>query len=752
MSMTDSIEETQPVTKTFRFKVDGALLRELGERLVGRHHAALSELIKNAYDADALDCEVRFVDGAIVVADNGHGMKTGDFERYWMHIGNTHQVEKRTSPELGRELTGSKGIGRLSAQFLADRITIETVAKSTPNRQLTVDVDWQAALKKADITEYEAGYREGPKTVSFPRSKPHGMKLTLHGLKHGWTSDDFQRLGYEVWMLRSPLAYLMPGRAEDDFDVLLFAENTENEEAFDGVFQSVIDDWKARISGHLEDGRENGEARITVEFAAGYGDDDPETFSERVKLPVREEGRPEPTKNLGALDRARFEVMIFKAAGRQTSGVYVQDFRSFLNNHKGVHIYDGGFRFPHYAGRDNEDWLNVITDMSRRKSASELLPEHLQESKMALDLPGSGRVFGAVEVSTRHEEEVGKLAKAEPGEILTINVSRDRLVDNEAFTQLRRLVRWSIDFYASRYRLRSLRSAERERDRATRSQKLARLREVLEEHKQVIPAASYTAIKHEITGYLKAAKADDTYRERSAALLAPLATAGMSALAMTHEFQREMGHISGIVERLNELSDERNIPELEELAKRLEEWRERTEALQELFAPFATEEDRDDGKRLRAKPLLQHVVRTMRPLLPGVEIKFGEGLASDVRLPTGSLAEWSALFQNVLSNAWNAMLDSTDSRIRLDAGTRGRRHWLSVSDTGRGLGVVPDDAEKMFAPFERALEVSADRRSLMIGGRGLGLTIVRMIAHRRNANVGFVDAAAGFSTTFELSW
>jgi hypothetical protein len=35
------------------FDVDAALLRELGERLVGRADIALAELVKNAYDADA---------------------------------------------------------------------------------------------------------------------------------------------------------------------------------------------------------------------------------------------------------------------------------------------------------------------------------------------------------------------------------------------------------------------------------------------------------------------------------------------------------------------------------------------------------------------------------------------------------------------------------------------------------------------------------------------------------------------------
>ena len=50
------------------FTVDAALLQELGERLIGRAHIALSELIKNSYDADATNCDIRFENNGIIVS------------------------------------------------------------------------------------------------------------------------------------------------------------------------------------------------------------------------------------------------------------------------------------------------------------------------------------------------------------------------------------------------------------------------------------------------------------------------------------------------------------------------------------------------------------------------------------------------------------------------------------------------------------------------------------------------------------
>src|SRR6185436_16377948 len=98
-----------------KFTVDSALLRELGERLVGKPHIALGELIKNAYDADATFAEIVFEPnkalrgrkkkkgrGEIIVRDDGHGMTFDDFRDFWMRIGTTHKSQKSVSPEFHR--------------------------------------------------------------------------------------------------------------------------------------------------------------------------------------------------------------------------------------------------------------------------------------------------------------------------------------------------------------------------------------------------------------------------------------------------------------------------------------------------------------------------------------------------------------------------------------------------------------------------------------------------------------------------
>src|SRR5579859_3405537 len=83
--------------RTTHFKADSALLRELGERLVGKPYIALAELIKNAYDADATRCVITLTNARIEVADDGHGMTEKEFLDYWMTVGTRHKQHSETS-------------------------------------------------------------------------------------------------------------------------------------------------------------------------------------------------------------------------------------------------------------------------------------------------------------------------------------------------------------------------------------------------------------------------------------------------------------------------------------------------------------------------------------------------------------------------------------------------------------------------------------------------------------------------------
>lgn len=738
--------------KKAQFVVDAALLRELGERLIGRAYIALAELIKNAYDADAINCRVQFSGDTITVSDDGHGISEEEFRAYWMRIGTTHKVQKRNSRNLGRSMTGSKGLGRLSVQYLADEIEMDSTSDRT-QKSLFAIVDWRSVNAGEDLQSVDVIWDTHSEPPEYPNSHPTGTQIVLRGLRSEWDEDAIENLGKEIWLLRSPFrssSRIPETRTAQDFYVELESQDVEGaKEAFDKVRNALFGNWKARIRGSLKGGRSNNRATVSVEFRDHpKGLEQSTRFQEEVSLPILGNSQV-------AIDRATFDILIFRPEGHQV-GLPVGEMREYLRQFGNVSVYDAGFRLPYYGSLQNktgQDWLNIGLDQGRRATASVLLPDHLKVgSRYLLDLPAPGRIFGTVEIDTNHERSLAELSRATPGSWLQIQPGRDRLTANNAFEQLRDIVRFSLDYYASRYRLLADRLIEKSRIHEVPTQVISRAIKALDLHKDELPREVYSEVRKEVVAANKAVAKEKEVSEHRAALLAPLATAGITALALNHELARERRHLQAEVRRLKYIANKHGIRELTEIADRLKEADLRFSSIQDLFTPLLTDEDRSATKRLAVRSIVQQVIRAMRPLMQGVKFDY-YSIPSTTLFPVGAFADWSAVLQNVFANSWNAMLDGPAMAVYIETGSGPRhREWLRVSDSGVGIGLPLADSNILFDPFERRLQVDERRRSLMIGGQGLGLTIVRMIATRRLVEVAFVEPKIGFSTTLELSW
>ena len=358
-----------------QFTVDAALLRELGETLIGRSHIALAELVKNSYDADAHTCRIDVEGDRIVVSDDGHGISQEEFIKYWMRIGTTHKVESRRSRDLGRSMTGSKGLGRLSVQFLAHEMELESNCKTDPGSMLYAYVDWRRIRGGEDLQTVDVLWEIRPDTTVYADGSPIGTRITLTGLRSEWDGGAIEELGADVWMLRSPFRGTQGkprGRTALDFYVDLNAPQIESaKDRFNKLHDALFKNWKARITGVLEDGRrrlDGSQATVTVEFARDYpnGVEEAGTFSETVDFPLSQKAAKSDAQRQEAeeiddeeaerkvatqstLDKARFVILVFKTEGRQPSGLSVKEMREYLWQYGGVSVYDAGFRLPYYG-------------------------------------------------------------------------------------------------------------------------------------------------------------------------------------------------------------------------------------------------------------------------------------------------------------------------------------------------------------------------------------------------------------------
>ena len=343
-----------------KFQADSALLRELGERLVGQPHIALAELIKNAYDADATLCIVSIAENEIAVADNGHGMTKREFLDHWMTIGTRNKQKRDTSRGLRRQVTGSKGVGRLSAQFLAHKLHMVTTPESNDNRQLHAIVDWDDAIEAGTLTEAEARYRIEHRDSRYPKQEHHGTRVIMTELKQRWGTEEIRSLGRQLWMIQPPISRygsLATRTADpDDFRIELTSTLANVEDTFNQQMTAMLQNHMAEISGELR--REGDRTRVHVKVMFRSGEQHSEMFH---IAPL--------------IASANWKIRIFNLSGKQASGIGVAIAREYFAKFGGVMVYDAGFRLPYYGVE--QDWLRIEFDHSHRKHQSALLPSRL---------------------------------------------------------------------------------------------------------------------------------------------------------------------------------------------------------------------------------------------------------------------------------------------------------------------------------------------------------------------------------------
>lgn len=716
------------------FSVDAKLLEELGERLVPKPSIALGELVKNAYDADAHLVTIEFhpEQGLISVEDDGHGMTFDDFKYFWMRIGTTHKAKKQ-SPYLGRHMTGSKGVGRLAVQLLAHRLDLQTVPKQQNedrNIWLKAHVDWDRAVKAGELTSATVEYDKRSDAPPFRQ----GTKIILNNLKHEWTSDDLKELAREIWYLQPP--FRRPGDRipeKERFEVQLIGAEDYRKE-FEAQLRAIMEIQGARLVGYYE----NGVAHLAIEFWRRGTPYKTLRYTYYVKDAPHNTGDYDPQTNL---NRAEFEIRIYRMSGRQPKGLRLDDVKDYMERFGGVHVYDGGFRLPFYGTPEN-DWLRIEYDHAHRSFVSRLLPKEIDEAYKHTArlqyLPTLRRVFGIVQVDTSIEKN------------LDIAITRDRLLETTAYEDLVYIVRYAFDQYAYDEALRNYEESARDKPTEVVSERLERVEEVLKAYRPQIPAQVYKDLATNIQQTVKAVKSEQENALVRLSLLGPLATAGISAIAIQHELRKQFAWLRRTIDQLRSIAveNEETQEQLRNIANELEAWLERAKATNAIF-DYMTPETIQERERYRVRVVIEEVLRQLSFLARGIEIDYS-AIDPSLYLPEGSFAEWAAILQNVFTNAFNAMQDSTRRLLKIESRQSGLNRRLLIMDTGSGVDLKR--SQEYFEPFKRGIETPRYRSAVGYGGTGLGLTIVRLLCERIGCSARFIEPDEDFNTAFMIEW
>ena len=166
---------------SYKIDIDKKLLRLLGEQLYGDTPSIISELVQNAYDADATAVWITIntkTPKSIIVADNGIGMTPDEVNDRFLNIGQDRRLNYPNSPS-GRKVLGRKGIGKLAVFSLAKVIDVF----STKDKQIAacrLDFD-EITLHNAEpiaLDETEVDF-----SSEFLSKKGTGTRIVLHDVQ-----------------------------------------------------------------------------------------------------------------------------------------------------------------------------------------------------------------------------------------------------------------------------------------------------------------------------------------------------------------------------------------------------------------------------------------------------------------------------------------------------------------------------------------------------------------------------------------
>lgn len=420
----------------YQIRPAARLIHTIGSDLIGDSYAALVELVKNSYDADAKKVDVIFTYKnigntpalSITIQDNGHGMSFDTVINKWLVPATNDKLKRKTSPN-GRYFQGRKGIGRFAASILGQELVLTTVSSS--GKKSSAIVDWRVFntddyLENIKLLVEEEDTNAPQGTYIEVIARDERIREVIDGEVHEkednkmsyWTKENIDALENELRRLISPFQEF----TEDEFKINLafsncpFPEYNNREFAIEAY--PIIKLYDYKISGTIdENGRgkltyENNvdETKISEEINVHFRLENGGKYCGEVKIDFRVFDRePEAIGNL--INKGLIDPISQKYVGRNEA-------KRLLNEVYGINLFRNDFRIRPY-GNGGIDWLDLdkdrIQDFSLRVSNNQVVgfvtiePEEksdLQEKSARDGLKENGSYFGLKEICKRTLREL----------------------------------------------------------------------------------------------------------------------------------------------------------------------------------------------------------------------------------------------------------------------------------------------------------------------------------------------------------
>lgn len=180
MSVSDAPSEGEE--PRYKMTISLNVLNHLGIGLYSNIPAVLSEIVANAWDADAtkVSIDISSEKGEIVILDNGSGMTRADINQKYLNVGYQKRVkEPGRTAEHDRHPMGRKGIGKLSVFSVAKTVEIYSVKHGQQNALCMNSDDIKAKIEGTEDLDYFPDVIEDLSPIDFTK----GTKIILRDLR-----------------------------------------------------------------------------------------------------------------------------------------------------------------------------------------------------------------------------------------------------------------------------------------------------------------------------------------------------------------------------------------------------------------------------------------------------------------------------------------------------------------------------------------------------------------------------------------
>jgi signal transduction histidine kinase len=683
------------------FTVDARLVEQLGQQLVPSDTMALAELVKNAYDADALNVTIDYMEDSegpcLVVEDDGNGMTLEELEQGWMRIGTSHKVIQPLSPQFDRPRAGMKGIGRFAAQRLGKHLLLST----TPRGQ---SITHEIAFNWEDFTR-ESSLEKIPLTVvSQPSTAGSGTRLVIRTPQQ-WTKEGLEMVLKELVQL-----YTLPkdlGRENSDpgFEVVAAYHG----ESGIAVFQDV-DLLRGERVMHL-----HGEVD-----SAGHGEFCLEFFrppAEPKYVPFG--GQEDRSLRTGILT---VDVDLFVLSSDYVDSLGVRKAREIAREHGGVRIRRDGFLIQPYGIAD-DDWLR--------------LDQHAAVRRPPLNMWRNQQTMGEVRITRQGNPHLVDL------------LTRRGLLESEALFDLRQFL-----FEGLRQAALEHAALTHRKTRSRGKQPPPKPSEVLAE--EVLQATAKGNLNPVIAQQLvkvvqEAERERDEELLREQQMLRVLASLGTGLAVFAHEMKSVATPIAVTKDSLLKLAERFSgglQGELLREVRRLDEAYTGLLTYSRYVEEFVSLRSRRRRTPLELEEFFQEFREVFSRLLEHRQIHL------DVQVPPGLFtcplhrAELMSIVFNLVTNAVKALMAPTVRERHLLIRGEEAEDGVAFIVADTGCGIPSDIADTIFDPF---VHRSQDPRDDILGqGTGLGLFVVREIVEDNDGNVKVVPPPTGYVTAFRI--